>query len=200
MFENDNLAERLDFILNVMMDDCQRLIDTNTISDLDEAEGCEGIYHGNTDIQSTIANALTDSRIRNGFVAHWTNKAIAETAEAVGAGTEPEFIEMMASGARRKTAMYLGIIEHSIEHTGTPLEDSANAAICSTVGLLALLDGQWETALILFLKAVDTDENDQFSYSMAQTCMVLRNKAVALIQTAFDEHSIEDLLAGSSLL
>lgn len=201
MFDNDNMQDRLDFIVEMMMDDCQTILETNREAGIehDDTDDCTGVYHGNTDVQQTIANALIDPRLRNGFIAHWTDKAIIETAEAVDSPFPAHMLAEAASFARRKTAMYLGILEHALEHHST-VSAEASSAIKTTVATLALLDGAWETALLLYIGAVDSDDKNEFAHSMLQNCLVLKGKASNLIKDAFQKHSIEDLLAGSSLL
>ena len=62
MFDNDNMQDRLDFIVEMMMDDCQTILDTNREAGIehDDTDDCTGVYHGNTDVQQTIANALIE--------------------------------------------------------------------------------------------------------------------------------------------
>jgi hypothetical protein len=201
MFEDENLNARLDFILEAMMDDCVSIIEHNADGGADPRDTtCAGIYHGNVEVQITIANALIDPRIRNAFIAHWTDTCLLDTADAVGSPLGADFLLEAASAGRKKTGMYLGIIEHSIDHTSHILSPEAKSAISTTVATLALLDGSWETATLLYLKALDENENDEFAQAMAQTCVLMRGKATKLITEAFDSHSIEDLLAGTSLL
>lgn len=201
MFDNDNLQDRLDFIVEMMMDDCQTILDTNREAGIEQqdTDDCSGVYHGNAEVQQTIANALIDPRLRNGFLAHWTDQAIIETAEAVDSPFPAHMLAQAASFARKKTAMYLGILEHALEHHGG-MTAEATSALHTTVATLALLDGAWETALIAYITAVDKNDKNEFAHSMLQNCLVLKEKASTLIKDAFQKHSIEDLLAGSSLL
>lgn len=190
MSQDENLQEQLWDILEMTMTDFTEIINHD-----DED------YMGNKDTQMVIVNALMNDNIRNAFIYQFTDDCTLDIVNTVAnelgmnKDLDPLDLAQACSTGRMKSANYLSYI---LDNLSLPAHDES--ILTSTISTLALLDGQWEPALIGFINAVKQDKDNEFAKTMLHKVSLLTDDAPAFITEVFRKHTQLDLLAGSSLL
>ena len=183
--EQDEAVENRLRILTELMRNC--------ISDFKAIEDSDGESTGDLTIQLSVCEALSDKRVRDAFLAQFTDKFIINVFnEHEVDGDNLDYLEH-SSHSRKAMAFYLMIASQNV--AASIKADNIMPHMISTLGTIMVLDGQWEIAQSFVEDVVEVDNLAKIINTM---CLVMGEEVVSAFNESFDNSTLTQLLAGSS--
>jgi len=182
--QDQAVQERLQILTELMR---------NCIKDFKSIEESNGESQGDLTIQVSVCEALSDKRIRDAFLAQFTDKFIINVFnEHEVDGDNLDYLEH-CSHSRKAMALYLMVASQNVAESIKA--DNIMPHMISTLATIMILDGQWEIAQAF---VEDIIEVDSLARLISMMCEVMGENVVTQVNDSFDEATLEQLLAGSS--